>query len=231
MTRPPDHPLQGLVVDWGGVLTTSLAQTMTAWCEADGIDYPHYREVIRSMLGDEYEAEARVNPIHALERGEMTVPHFEIELARRLRTQSGSSVRAAGLLERMFARFESAPDMNGLVRRAHASGLRTALLSNSWGNSYPRDGWDDMFDAVVISVEVGMRKPEPDIFHHVADLLRLEPTQIVFVDDLPSNVQAAVAVGMVGVHHRSYSETATELEALFELPLRGDDAAGRLGGE
>ena len=161
MTHPSDHPLQGLVVDWGGVLTSSLAETMTAWCEADGIDYAHYREVIRSMLGEEYEAEARVNPIHALERGEMTVPHFEIELARRLRTTSGFAVSAAGLLERMFARFESAPDMNGLVRRAHAAGLRTALLSNSWGNSYPRDGWDDMFDAVVISGEVGMRKPEP----------------------------------------------------------------------
>src|SRR5215207_1375569 len=113
MTHPADHPLQGLVVDWGGVLTTSLAETMVAWCEADGIDYAHYRDVIRSMLGPEYEDEARVNPIHALERGEMTVPHFEIELARRLRTQSGFAVSAAGLLERMFARFESAPDMNG----------------------------------------------------------------------------------------------------------------------
>ena len=121
--------------------------------------------------------------------------------------------------------------MNGLVRRAHGAGLRTALLSNSWGNNYPRDGWDDMFDAVVISVEVGMRKPEPDIFVHVADLLELAPKQIVFVDDLPSNVQAAVSVGMVGVHHHSYDETATELEALFDLSLRGDDATRRTAGE
>ena len=68
MTHPSDHPLQGLVVDWGGVLTGSLVETMTAWCEADGIDYGHYREVMRTMLGEEYEDEARVNPIHALER-------------------------------------------------------------------------------------------------------------------------------------------------------------------
>jgi HAD superfamily hydrolase (TIGR01509 family) len=157
----------------------------------------------------------------------MTVPHFEIELARRLQTQDGLTVRATGLLERMFARFESAPDMTGVVRRAHASGLRTALLSNSWGISYPRDGWDDMFDSVVLSAEVGMRKPEPGIFRHVADLLELAPGQIVFVDDLPSNVEAAVAIGMVGVHHHSYDETASELEALFDLSLRGDDVRQR----
>jgi putative hydrolase of the HAD superfamily len=230
MTHPSDHPLQGLVIDWGGVLTGGLVETMAAWCEADGIDYAHYREVMRTMIGEEYDAEARVNPIHALERGEMTVPHFEIELARRLRTTSGFAVSATGLLERMFARFESAPDMTGLVRRAHASGLRTALLSNSWGIAYPRDGWDDMFDTVVLSAEVGMRKPEPGIFRHVADLLGLAPSQIVFVDDLPSNVEAAVAVGMVGIHHRSYDETATELEALFDLALRGDDATQRTAG-
>jgi epoxide hydrolase-like predicted phosphatase len=230
MPHPTDSSLQGLVVDWGGVLTTSLVETMTAWCEADGIDYAHYRDVIGAMLGPEYEAEATVNPIHALERGEMTVPHFETELARRLRTESGGAVNAPGLLQRMFARFQSAPDMSGLVRRARAAGLRTALLSNSWGNSYPRDGWDDMFDAVVISGEVGMRKPEPAIFRHVASLLELEPAQIVFVDDLVPNVRAAVEVGMVGVHHRSYHETAAELEALFGLPLRADDASRRTAG-
>jgi epoxide hydrolase-like predicted phosphatase len=230
MRQPTGWSLQGLVVDWGGVLTTSLAETMTAWCAADGIDYAHYRDVIGTMLGPEYEAEAMVNPIHALERGEMTGAHFEIELARRLRTELGGAVNATGLLRRMFARFQSAPDMTGLVRRARAGGLRTALLSNSWGNSYPRDGWDDMFDAVVISGEVGMRKPEPGIFRHVADKLELAPAQIVFVDDLVPNVRAAAAVGMVGVHHRSYDETATKLETLFGLPLRAADATRRKAG-
>jgi len=77
-----------------------------------------------------------------------------------------------------------------------------------------------MFDAVVISGEVGMRKPEPATFRHMLGLLGVRPLQAVFVDDLPANVHAAAEVGMVGVHHTSYDSTADELEALFGIPLR-----------
>jgi HAD superfamily hydrolase (TIGR01509 family) len=120
----------------------------------------------------------------------------------------------------MFATFEHAPDMSALVRRARQSGLRTALLSNSWGNDYPRDGWDEMFDVVVISGEVGMRKPEPEIFRHTLDLVGLGAAECVFVDDLAPNVAAAVEVGMVGVLHTSYAESLAELEVLFDRSLR-----------
>jgi HAD superfamily hydrolase (TIGR01509 family) len=110
--------------------------------------------------------------------------------------------------------------MSALVRRARHSGLRTGLLSNSWGNDYPRDGWDEMFDVVVISGEVGMRKPEPGIFRHTLALIGLEPAECVFVDDLPHNIAAAVEVGMVGVLHTSYAESLAELEVLFDRSLR-----------
>jgi len=93
-------------------------------------------------------------------------------------------------------------------------------LSNSWGNAYPREGWDEMFDAIVISGEVGMRKPEPAIFAHALDLLGVEAAQTVFVDDLRVNVTAATELGFVGVHHVTYDQTASELEALFGVPLR-----------
>jgi len=97
--------------------------------------------------------------------------------------------------------------------------IRTALLSNSWGNDYPRDGWEEMFDVVVISGEVGMRKPEPEIFEHTARLLDLPAGQCVFVDDMPHNVEAALRLGFVGVRHQSYAATAAQLEALFGLSL------------
>ena len=124
-----------------------------------------------------------------------------------------------GLLTRMFNRFEHATDMVGLVRRARAAGIRTALLSNSWGNDYPRDGWDEMFDVVVISGEVGMRKPEPRIFRHTLDRLGLEAEQCVFVDDLRPNIRAAADLGLVGVLHASYVDTAGQLEILFGRTL------------
>ena len=211
--------LQALVVDWGGVLTGPMSEVARSWAADDGIDLDVYSSVMRRWLGEEYGAEARLNPIHALERGEMTLPDFEVRLAAALSEGTGRPVEAEGLMGRMFARLVHAPDMAGLVRRARTAGLRTALLSNSWGNDYPRDGWDEMFDAVVISGEVGMRKPEPRIFEHVVSLLELPASACVFVDDVPAYVAAAVGVGMVGVRHTSYETTRTELEALFDLDL------------
>ncbi len=212
--------LRGLIVDWGGVLTGDLRSAVEAWARTDGVDLDAYSAIVRDWFGEPLGIEARLNPIHALERGEMTVPDFEVRLAEALSARTGRRHGADGLLTRMFAQFEHAPEMSALVRRARAGGLRTGLLSNSWGNDYPRDGWDEMFDVVVISGEVGMRKPEPEIFRHVLDLIGLEAAECVFVDDLPHNVAAAVALGMVGVRHRSYDESLLELEVLFDRPLR-----------
>ncbi|MGN6299792.1 MAG: HAD family hydrolase [Angustibacter sp.] len=210
----------GLVVDWGGVLTAGIGDAFSAWAQAEGIDYGHYLAALKQWIGPDAVDPAE-NPVHALERGEIEVPDFERRLADAMSVH-GSTVRADGLLRRMFAGLELAEEsMVGLVRRAKAQGLRTALLSNSWGNDYPREGWDTLFDAVVISGEVGMRKPEHRIYQHVLDLLGLTPSQAVMVDDLQPNVAAAVEVGMVGVLHQSYEQTLMELEAVFGLELAG----------
>ena len=215
----PTEPLLGLVVDWGGVLTGDMRVAVQAWAQADGVDLEAYVSIMRDWFGEPVGVEARLNPIHALERGEMTVPDFESRLAVALTERTGNAYEPQGLLTRMFERFEHAHDMSGLVRRARSAGLRTALLSNSWGNDYPRDGWDEMFDAVVISGEVGMRKPERRIYEHTLDLLGLPAGACVFVDDMPHNVAAAVELGMVGVVHSSYDQTRSELEVLFDRPL------------
>jgi epoxide hydrolase-like predicted phosphatase len=212
--------LKALVVDWGGVLTEPLDSAIRAWADLDGVDFQHYVDVMRSWLGPHQGELARDNPVAALERGEIEVPHFEEQLAGRLSEVAGRPVEASGLLQRMFDQFEHAPAMSALVLRARRVGLRTGLLSNSWGNEYPREGWDEMFDAIVISGEVGMRKPEPEIFGHVLDLLGVAAEETVFVDDLEHNVRAAVELGLVAVHHTSYESTAAELESLFGVHLR-----------
>jgi len=212
--------LRGLVVDWGGVLTSGMDASIARWAEGDGVDLGVYHDVIAEWLGPELARTAWLNPIHALERGEMAVPDFEQRLAGELSRRLGRDLPAEGLVRRMFDQFEHAHDMAALVRRAREAGLRTALLSNSWGTEFPGDGWHGMFDEVVISGEVGMRKPERRIYEHVARGLDLPPSACVFVDDLPPNVDAAVALGFVGIHHHSYDETAAELEALFGIPLR-----------
>jgi epoxide hydrolase-like predicted phosphatase len=207
-------------VDYGGVLTNPLQDSMAAWCDADGIDVTEFRRVMREWLGTSYDEVAAANPVHALERGEVEVPDFERELAARLRTIDGREVTAQGLLTRMFATFGPQPPLVEALRLAKAAGLATALLSNSWGLDYPRDGWEELFDVVVISGEVGMRKPEPEIYRLTAARLGLSPEQCVFVDDLRPNVRGAAAVGMVGVHHVTPQQTLDELEALFGVPLR-----------
>lgn len=204
-----------LIVDWGGVLTNGLDHMLTNWTDQENIDLEVYYKVFNEWLGPELEKELRINPIHALEKGEMSVPDFEVELAHALLTLGNIKVNSKGLLERMFQFFEHAPDMNGLVHRARKKGIKTALLSNSWGNTYPRHGWDDMFDEVVISGEVGMRKPDAEIYHHTLDLLKVKPEESVFVDDLAHNIKAAADLGIIGVLHVDYESTRQELEKIF----------------
>ena len=211
--------MQALVVDYGGVLTNSLAETMSAWLDADGVDGDAFAHAMRVLLGPQAEHEAAVNPVHALERGEIEVPHFEERLAEHLVSTTGEPVRAEGLLGRMFAGFQRAEDMVGVVHRVRLAGFKTALLSNSWGMDYPREGWDELFDVTVISGEVGLRKPEPAIYELCARQLDVPASHCVFVDDLAPNVRGAAAVGMVGVLHRTYDETVAELETLLGISL------------
>jgi epoxide hydrolase-like predicted phosphatase len=206
--------LRGLIVDWGGVLTAPIDQAMTAWARHEGVDLDVYRTVMRSWI------DSPQSPIHGLERGELSPDEFERLLAKAFRAE-GVSVDADGLLARMLGGLsELSDDMVNLVRRARRQGLRTALLSNSWGEHYPEHLWVGAFDAVVISGRVGMRKPDQEIFTHTAELLGLAPEQCVMVDDLSVNIAGAVAAGMVGVLHTSYAQTVDELEILFDLPLR-----------
>jgi putative hydrolase of the HAD superfamily len=208
--------MKGLVLDWGGVLTNGIDAAFASWAQRDGVIAEHLGLVLREAFSAEAD---RPNPVHALERGEIDATEFERRLATELARQ-GSPVPAEGLLARMFAGISPSDSMLGLVARVKEAGLRTAVLSNSWGNDYPMQGWDELFDAVVISGDVGLRKPEPRLFEHVLSLIDLPAPECVFVDDLPHNVTAAVQLGFVGIVHRTYDETALELEAILDLPLR-----------
>ena len=212
-------PLTGLVVDWGGVLTVGMHEAMGSWAADESIDMGAFVAVMRDWRGTEYGIEAAYNPIHALEKGELQVPEFERHLAESLAAKTGQPIAFEGLLGRMFRFFRHSPDMIALVRRARARGIHTALLSNSWGNNYPQDLFDGMFDVVVISGEVGMRKPDREIFDHTLSELHLSSSECAFVDDLLPNVLAARDLGFVGIHHTDYATTAAELDVLFAAEL------------
>jgi len=204
--------MQGLIVDWGGVLTMPIHTAIASWLKVTGVDRDHYGAVVSRWVEP---SPGDISPVHRLERGEIAVEDFEHLLSAAL-AQEGSTVEAQGLIGQMFADLAIYEDsMTSMVTRARAAGVRTALLSNSWGNDYDRTDWDEMFDAVVISGEVGMRKPEREIFDLALDRIGLPAAECVFIDDVPDNIEAAVEAGLVGIVHRTFDETASELAALF----------------
>jgi putative hydrolase of the HAD superfamily len=209
-----------VITDWGGVMTNPIPDTVDAWIEAEQIDRESYLAVMRPWVAKAYGPEGATSPIHALERGECPNEDFEAQLAAGLVDVNGLPVRADGLLGRMFAATVLDVAMQDLIRALRRAGLRTAMLSNSWGGGdYPRELFPELFDAVVISSEVGMRKPEERIFKLAAELLGLEPAECVFIDDMEANVLAAEAAGLVGVHHREPGSTAARLSELLGVLL------------
>jgi epoxide hydrolase-like predicted phosphatase len=213
--------LRGVITDWGGVMTNPIAETVNIWLAADRIDRDSYVSVMRQWVRIAYGDDPEVtSPIHALERGECSIAEFEHALAAELVLEDGGPVAGPGLLERMFAGSTLDETMLALFRRLHAAGVPTGLLSNSWGSdSYPRELFPDLFDAVVISGEVGMRKPESRIFRHAAVALGLEPAECIFVDDIQANITAAEEVGFTGVLHTDSGETATRVAELLGVGL------------
>lgn len=198
---------RGVISDWGGVLTPPLVDGIRAWLQADRIDVEHYYEVTRPY----FDGSLADNPVHALERGEVDTAEFERDLAALLRSTHGGLVRAEGLIQRMFARFEPVHGMYETLRAARSDGHATALLSNSWGNGYPREHFESTFDTLVISGEVGMRKPEERIYLHTCRSLGLEPEDCVFIDDLEHNVATAESLGMTGILHTDVDSTREAL--------------------
>jgi putative hydrolase of the HAD superfamily len=201
--------VRGLLVDFGGVLTTNVFDSFRAFCKAEGLD----PDAVKNLFREDPRALAE---LRRLERGELT----EKEFAGRFGPLLGVE-RTDGLVDRLFAGMGPDEEMVGAVKAARRAGVTTGLISNSWGaGRYDRDAFPELFDAVVISGEVGLHKPEPEIFRLGAERIRLPPDECVFVDDLRENCAGAEAVGMTAVLHRGPERTLPELERLLGVPLR-----------
>jgi len=105
------------------------------------------------------------------------------------------------------------------VGRARDAGVPTGLISNSWVMDHYTDEIRSLFDEVVISAEVGLHKPQPEIYLLAAERLGVRPEDCVFVDDLRENCAGAEAVGMTAVLHRESAETIARVEELLGVQL------------
>jgi putative hydrolase of the HAD superfamily len=202
-----------LLVDWGGVLTTNLFVSFQAYCVEAGIDF---EDLGRRFLADEEFRELLI----ALETGRLTEEQFEPSLAALL------EVEPDGLIDGLLAGVGPDVLMIEAVRRAHGAGVRTVLVSNSWGvHRYPRALFEEIFDGLVISGEVGVRKPAPRMYELGAELAGVAPVRCVYVDDLPHNLAPAQELGMTTIHHTDAATTIAELEPLLGVQLAEEPPA------
>jgi epoxide hydrolase-like predicted phosphatase len=202
-----ENGLSALVVDFGGVLTTSIWEAFGAFCDAEGLE----REAVRHLFRGNPEALAL---LRGLETGDVAEADFEPRFGELLGLESHE-----GLIDRLFAGLGPDEAMVRAVVAAREAGVPTGLISNSWGLGIYDRAPMDIFDATVISGDVGLHKPQPEIYLLACERLRTEPRRCVFVDDLAENVAGAEAVGMTGVRHRAATETVPRLEELLGVSL------------
>jgi epoxide hydrolase-like predicted phosphatase len=194
----------GLLIDFGGVLTTSVWDSFADFCREKKLE----EDAVKRLFREDPEALAE---LRGLETGQLSEDEFELRFAKRL-----GLGEASDLIDSMFRGMRPDELMVAATRGARSSGIRTGLVSNSWSTShYDRDLLAELFDAVVISAEVGMHKPQPEIYLLAADRLGLAPARCVFVDDLRENCAGAEAVGMTAILHRDPAETIARMEELL----------------
>ena len=198
---------KALLVDYGGVLTTSVLESFGAFCRDEAIPAETLRDVF--LASDRLDD----SPFRRVEVGAMTDDEFDRAVALLLTEACGRQIAHEGLKRRLFARTVPDTAMRAAVKAAREAGVRTCLLSNSWGvGGYPLRELDELFDELVISGEVKLRKPDPAIFELAAGRLGVEPRDCVFVDDFRVNCEGASAVGMHAILHRETPETIAHMQ-------------------
>ena len=200
--------MKGLVLDYGGVLTTNVFDSFRDFCVTEGLD----PDAVKSLFRADPNARKLVR---AVETGEIP----EAEFSDRFGDLLGIADRDR-LIDRLFAGMGPDEAMLAAVKGARAQGVRTGLISNSMGEGrYDRGAFGELFDGVVISGEVGLHKPQPEIYRLGCERIGLAPEECVFVDDLRENCEGAEAVGMTAILHRGAEGTVPELERLLGLDL------------
>ncbi len=197
-----------MILDFGGVVTTDFYGALDAFSERAGLDAGAFVRVLREV------PEGRA-ALAAVESGKLPQREFEQVMGRLL------GLDDKGLLEKALSDLSPRPEIIDLTRRARTKGVRVAALSNSWGTGDydPYAGWelDDLFDAVVISDQVGLRKPNPEIFRLTASKIGLPPGECLFVDDTEHNLPGARNLGMGTLFFTGADSEVAEIERLIGI--------------
>lgn len=202
---------KGLLVDFGGVLTTNVFAAFGGFCVREGLE----PDVVRNAFREDTRSRGA---LEGLETGTLSEQEFEREFGEALGLPAE---RHGGLIARLWQDLGPDEEMIEAVAAFRERGVRTGLISNSWGTAlkYEEDLMARLFDGLVISHLEGMRKPDPRIYALGAERIGLTPDECVFLDDLPGNLKPARAMGMATVVHRSAAESVPQLEELLGVTI------------
>ena len=204
--------ISAVICDFGGVLTTPLIGAFLAFQEHSGVTLEELGNAMAKLARDS-DGE---HPLFRLEKGELS----EADFLRALEDALGGDVALEGFGERYFEHLHPDEEMIDLMRGLRRRGLRMALLTNNvreweplWRAKLP--DIDGIFEVVVDSAFVGMRKPEPGIYELTLERLGdgVSATECLFVDDTEANCEMATQLGMTAVHFRDAAQARAEIEA------------------
>ena len=210
-----------VICDFGGVLTTPLVGSFMAFQDQTGIP----TEALGSAMARITERDG-AHPLYELEKGHMTEHDFLAQLRIELTVELGHEPELHDFKEIYFKALNPNDEMIAEMRAAKDSGFRMALLTNNvreweplWRSMLPVD---EIFELVVDSAFVGMRKPEPEIYHLTLERIRehdpaelgdLEFSECLFIDDFEVNCAAARELGINAVRFVSNDQALAEIRA------------------
>lgn len=206
--------IRAVICDFGGVLTTPLGNAFAAWSKESGVPL----EALGAAMGKATEDYGGEHPLFMLERGELT----EVQFLQRLQAAMPAGHDLDGMFDAWWRNLERNPEMIELMRDLGGRGLRMALLTNNVREWEPR--WrpmlpelDEVFELVVDSGFVGMRKPERGIYELTLERLGgdVAASECLFVDDMDLNCEAARELGMTAVQFHDTEQARTEIEAVL----------------
>ncbi|MFJ3182527.1 HAD-IA family hydrolase [Streptomyces sp. NPDC086796] len=200
----------GLLLDFGGVLTTPLLPVVLAFEQREGLPKG-------ACINALYQDGEGVRITSDLERGAVSQLEWNEFAGKKL------GVSPDNLMGRIFGGLRPEPLLINAAAAAKRAGLQVGILSNSVGlapwDLYDGYDLDNLYDAVVISEHYQMRKPDPELFEIALKLMDKPAGDVVFVDDTEAYVQAAQQLGFAGVHNKDPRQTVTELSDLLGVDL------------
>ncbi len=206
-------PIEAVVSDFGGVLTTPLMNSFLALQDAHGVAAEDFGKAMRAAA----EAGDGENPLFKLERGDFTEAQFLEVLRDGLEPLLGHRPELHRFREIFFEALDPNEPMIELMRECKASGRRMAMLTNNvqeweplWRTMLPVD---EIFETVIDSGFVGYRKPERQIYEITLERIGLPASACLFVDDMEINCEAARELGFTAVQYRNPDQAIAEVRA------------------